>query len=186
MNTGHVLVLTGFSHFWARFVLKRQRRQSAALQGTDMKRVIAACALVVICGAASLDGCATMPLNGWSPSLQQIKSADALKPGVATLADVEKIYGVQCVSEARMVGDEACVIAVNPGYSTMLMYNMASDWSPSCWEDSAGCQNVSQVTSSTLTYIFDARDVLKTMKYDSSCTAYVAEYSFKNGCLDHD
>lgn len=134
-----------------------------------------------------LASCATVsPLGGFSPSLAQIKAAQALKPGVSTIADVEAIYGVPCVPESSMTGAEPCVIAVNPGYSSMLMYNMVSDWSPSCWSDPAGCENVSQVTNSTLAYIFDSHGLLKTEKFDSSCTAYVWEYSFKNGCLDHD
>ena len=137
--------------------------------------------------AALLSACATVaPMNSWGPTLAQIKAASALKVGVSTVANVEAVYGVPCVPESQMTGSEACVIAVIPGYSTLLMYNMRSEWQPSCWEDIYGCQSVSQVTNSTLSYRFDAHGILASSKFDSSCTAYVNEYVFKNGCLDHD
>lgn len=69
---------------------------------------------------------------------------------------------------------------------TMLTYIMQSDWSPSCFQDSIGCQSVDQVTTFQLVYIFNERGILKSESSHSDCTAYVNEYVFDHGCLDHD
>lgn len=146
--------------------------------------------LVLLCFGVSamLASCATMPSNDWVPSLQQIKAAGALKTGIATVADVEAAYGVPCVPSSEMSVSTHCLIDQVPTQppETLLMYNIVSDWSPSCWSDPDGCETVTQSTMLQISYVFDSNGLLKSVSSSSSCTAYVGEYRFDNGCLDHD
>lgn len=155
-----------------------------------MKRIMA-----LVLSALALDalgGCVSIPsapnVFNWSPSLQQFKAAALLKPGVATIADVEAIYAVKCEPMASASATAPCTVFVNNGPipQTLLMYSFITDWSPSCWSDPVGCETLSQSTSRQISYVFDAQGVLKSVSFDSSCTAYVGQYKFDNGCLDHD
>ena len=147
---------------------------------------------LVACMLPVLGGCVSVPsapnVFNWSPSLKQVEAAAALKTGVATVADVEAIYAVKCEPMASASATAPCVVFVNNGPipQTLLIYNTISDWSPSCWSDPVGCTTLSQSTTRQISYVFDAHGLLKSVSLGSSCTAYVGEYKFENGCLDHD
>lgn len=148
---------------------------------------------------ASLAGCVSL-----GPTVSQVaaaKSLDAimsLKAGVSTLADVESAYsGEHCLDvdhasqQAQLKNDFAsqnCAVIGMGGKPpiTALIYVEHSSWSPSCWSDPDGCEDLTQETTFTTTYTFGAGGVLKSESAKTECTAYVNEYIFKNGCIDHD
>lgn len=150
---------------------------------------------------AMLSGCATM---GYVSPAQQAANAKrieaiiALKIGSSTLADVEAAYSSEhCLdfdhaSQSAQIDNDVAAqncsvmgLGSTPPITT-LIYVEHSSWSPSCWSDPDGCQDLTQETTLTTTYTFGDSGTLESESTKSECTAYVNEYVFDNGCIDHD
>lgn len=129
---------------------------------------------------------------------KQLEAVLAIREGVSTIADVESAYrGEHCLDidnasqqdqiKNDFASSNCAVIGLDskPPVQT-LIYVEHSSWSPSCWSDPDGCQDLTQETTLTTTYTFGADGILKSESAQTECTAYVNEYIFKNGCIDHD